>query len=74
MQGKPLGLVLVVAGILLLIYGVVGVERQTANIDLGGIKAVATERHSSPWATVAGIVALVAGAAVFVSSTKRPTS
>ena len=72
MQGKQLGIVLVVIGIVALIYGVVGVEHQTANIDIGGLKAVATERHTSPWATVLGIVSLVAGAAMLVSSSKRP--
>ena len=72
MQGRPLGLILAVVGVCLLIYGVIGVEHQTANIDIGGIKATATEHHSTPWATVLGIVALVAGAAVIVSSSKRP--
>ena len=68
MQGKQLGIVLVIVGILALIYGVVGVEHQTANIDIGGLKATATERHSTPWATVVGIVALVAGAALLIRS------
>ena len=68
MQGKQLGIVFVIVGILALIYGVVGVEHQTANIDIGGLKATATERHSTPWATVVGIVALVAGAALLIRS------
>jgi len=68
MQGKQLGIILVIVGILALIYGVVGVEHQTANIDIGGLKATATERHSTPWATVVGIVALVAGAALLIRS------
>ena len=72
MQSKQLGIILVVIGILLLIYGIVGIERQTANIDIGGIRATATERHTTPWATVVGIVSLVAGAAMLVSSRPRP--
>ena len=70
---KPLGLALVVFGIAAIVFGVVGYERQTANIDLGGIKATATEHRTTPWATVAGIVSLVAGAAVVVSSSQRQT-
>ncbi len=72
MQGKPLGIILVVLGIAALIYGIVGLDRQTAVIDVGGIKATATEHKTSPVATVIGIVALVGGAALIVSS-KRGT-
>jgi len=68
---KQLGLALVVLGIAALIVGVVGWERQTANIDLGGIKATATEHQTSPAATVIGIVALVGGAALLISSRPR---
>ena len=68
MQGKQLGIILVVLGILALIYGIVGLDRQTAVIDVGGIKATATEHKTSPVATVIGIVALVGGAAMLVSS------
>jgi uncharacterized membrane protein YidH (DUF202 family) len=66
MQSRQLGIVLVVIGIIAVIYGVVGFQRQTANIDLGGIKATATEHKTSPVATVVGIVALVAGAALLI--------
>jgi len=72
MQGKPLGIILVVLGIAALIYGIVGLDRQAAVIDVGGIKATATEHKTSPVATVIGIVALVGGAALIVSS-KRGT-
>ena len=68
MQGKPLGSVLVVIGIVALIYGVVGFDRQSTVLDVGGIKATATEHKTSPVATVVGIVALIGGAAMLVSS------
>lgn len=68
MQGKPLGIVLVVIGIVALIYGVVGFDRQSTVLDVGGIKATATEHKTSPVATVVGIVALIGGAAMLVSS------
>ncbi len=68
---KQLGIALIVLGIAALVVGVVGWERQTANIDLGGIKATATEHRTSPAATVIGIVALVGGAAMMVSSKRR---
>jgi len=63
---RQLGIVLVVAGIVALAYGVLGFNQQTTMIDLGGIKATATEHKTSPVATVAGIISLVAGAALLV--------
>ena len=68
MQGKPLGIVLVVIGIVALIYGIMGFDRQTTMLDVGGIKATATEHKTSPIATVVGIVALVGGAALLIRS------
>ena len=65
---KTPGIVLVVFGIVALIYGIVGFDRQTTMIDVGGIKATATEHKTSPVATVVGIVALVAGAALLIRS------
>jgi len=65
---KAPGIVLVVLGIVALFYGLVGFDRQTAVIDVGGIKATATEHKTSPVATVVGIAALVGGAALLVRS------
>jgi len=65
---KTPGIILVVFGIVALIYGIVGFDRQTTMIDMGGIKATATEHKTSPVATVVGIVALVGGAALLVRS------
>ncbi|TMQ53048.1 MAG: DUF3185 domain-containing protein [Candidatus Eisenbacteria bacterium] len=68
---KQLGILLVVLGIVALVYGVLGVDRQTAVIDVGGIKATATEHKTTPIATVLGIVSLVGGAALLVASKPR---
>ncbi|HYQ96022.1 MAG TPA: DUF3185 domain-containing protein [Candidatus Eisenbacteria bacterium] len=68
---KQLGLLLVVIGIAALVYGIVGFDRQTAVIDVGGIKATATEHRTSPIATVLGIVSLVGGAALLVMPKPR---
>lgn len=65
---RQIGIVLVVLGIVALAYGILGFNKQTTMIDLGGIKATATEHQTSPIATVVGIISLVAGAALLVSS------
>jgi uncharacterized membrane protein YidH (DUF202 family) len=65
---KSPGLILVIIGIVALAYGLIGFDRKSTLLDVGGIKATATEHSTSPVATVVGIVALVAGAAMLVSS------
>jgi uncharacterized membrane protein YidH (DUF202 family) len=68
MQGKQLGIVLVVIGIVLVVYGIGLFEHQTTMIDLGGIKATASEHKTTPVATVVGVVALIGGAAMLMGS------
>ena len=69
---KLLGLVLVVLGVVALIYGVFGYDRQTTMIDLGGIKATATEHKTNPFWAGVGVGALIGGAALLVASRRRP--
>ena len=71
MQGKQLGIILVILGIVALCYGIIGYNHRETVLDVGGIKATAQEHEKSPVATVVGIVALVAGAGILVSSSKR---
>jgi uncharacterized membrane protein YphA (DoxX/SURF4 family) len=68
---KQLGIALVVFGIIAMIAGVVGFERQTTAIDVGGFKATATERKTIPAATVAGVASLIGGVALLLGSKRR---
>jgi len=68
---KGLGIALVVFGAVALIYGVVGYDRQTTVIDVGGIKATATEHKTIPAAPIIGGVSLIAGVALLMSSKRR---
>ena len=67
---KPLALVLVVVGIVALIYGGIGYNRQKTIIDVGGIKATTTEHESIPIAPIVGGLALAGGIALLVSGKK----
>jgi hypothetical protein len=69
---QRLGIVLVVLGIVAIIYGVFGYERQTTILDVGGIKATATERKTVPIAPIIGGMALIGGVLLLVA-TKRGT-
>jgi len=58
---KPIGILLVVLGILALVYGGISYSRQKTVLDMGPIKATATEHHNIPLSPVAGGIAIVGG-------------
>jgi hypothetical protein len=58
---KPIGMALVVLGIAALLLGVLGYSRERTVLDMGGMKATATEHTSSPVAAIAGVVSLIGG-------------
>jgi hypothetical protein len=63
---KGLGFILVVLGILALVYGGISYNRQRTVLDVGPIKATATERHNIPLSPIVGGIALVAGLVLLV--------
>jgi hypothetical protein len=68
---KLLGIALVILGIVGLIYGGISYNKQTTILDVGGIKATATERKTIPIAPIAGGLALAGGVALLLVSKKR---
>ncbi|HEY3156701.1 MAG TPA: DUF3185 domain-containing protein [Candidatus Eisenbacteria bacterium] len=69
---KLLGIALVILGVVALIYGGIGYNSQTTVLDVGGIKATATEHKTIPIAPVVGVISLIGGVALLVVS-KRGT-
>jgi hypothetical protein len=63
---KTLGIALVMIGLVTLVIGGIGYSRQTTILDVGGIKATATEHRTIPLAPVAGAVVLLGGIALLV--------
>jgi hypothetical protein len=63
---KPLGVALVILGIIALIYGGIGYNRQRTVLDVGGIKATVTEHKTFPIAPVVGAIALLGGVSLLV--------
>jgi len=59
--------VLVALGVIALIYGGIGYNKNTTVLDLGGIKATATEHKTLPIAPVVGVALLIGGVALLVS-------
>jgi uncharacterized membrane protein YidH (DUF202 family) len=65
---RLLGIALVVLGIVALIYGGIGYNKQTTILDVGGIKATATEHKQLPIAPIVGVIAIIGGVALLMAS------
>ena len=70
---KLVGVGLVILGIVALVYGGIGYNRQTTILEVGGIKATATEHKTIPMLPVAGGIALVGGIVLLVVPRMRRT-
>ena len=63
---KILGFALIVLGVVALVYGGISYNKQTTILDMGGVKATATEHKTIPIAPVVGAIALVGGLALLM--------
>jgi hypothetical protein len=68
---KTTGIVLVALGIIALIYGGFSYNRDRTVLDVGPIKAVATEHHAFPISPIVGIIAIVGGLAMMIVPRRR---
>jgi hypothetical protein len=67
---KPLGLILVVLGVLALIYQGFTYTTHKKVLDVGPIQATKEEHHSVPLPPVLGALALIGGVVILVSDRK----
>ena len=63
---KIIGVALVILGIVGLVYGGIGYNREKTILEVGGIKATTTEHKTIPITPVAGAIALIGGIALLV--------
>ena len=68
---KPIGIALIVLGVVALVYGGIGYQREKTIIDMGPIKATTTEHHSIPVSPIAGTIALVGGILLVLTPSRR---
>lgn len=68
---RPMGFVLMVLGILALVYGGITYNRERTVIDLGPIKATATEQRNIPFSPIVGAVAIVGGLVMLMGARRR---
>jgi hypothetical protein len=68
---KVIGFLLIVIGIVALVYGGISYSRQRTVLDMGPIKATATEQHNIPLSPIVGGIAIVGGLALLVVPRRR---
>jgi hypothetical protein len=68
---RIVGCVLGVLGLLILLYGGITYDRKRTILDLGSIKATATEQHKMPISPILGGFALLGGVLLILAPRKR---
>lgn len=64
---KPIGLALVILGLVALVYAGIGYGRQRTVLDVGGVKATVTDHKDFPVVPIAGGLALLVGGALVMN-------
>jgi hypothetical protein len=65
---KIVGIALVILGIVALVAGGLGYDRQRTVLEVGGLKATATEHTTIPYSPIIGAIALVGGIVLLVGA------
>jgi hypothetical protein len=65
------GIALVILGSIALVAGGLGYDRQRTVLEVGGLKATATEHKTIPYSPIVGGIALLGGIVMLVG-VKRP--
>jgi uncharacterized membrane protein YidH (DUF202 family) len=68
---RILGIVLVVAGILALVYGGINYNKDKTVLQIGSMNVTATEHKSIPIPAVAGVAVLIGGVALLAVGRRR---
>jgi uncharacterized membrane protein YidH (DUF202 family) len=67
MSKKPVGIVLIIIGIIMIIYTGFNYVTTEKVVDLGPIKINAEKNHPVQWSPIVGVVLLVGGIVVMVT-------
>ncbi len=68
---KTLGIILIVAGILMMIFRGFNFTQEKKVVDLGPLEINRKENKSVSWPIYAGAVATIAGIAIIITAKKR---
>ena len=70
---KALGILLIVAGILMLIFKGFNFTREKKIVDIGPVEVNKQEQKTVAWPMYAGAIAVAAGAIVLIASRRQKT-
>ena len=68
---KTMGIVLVILGIVAVVYGGIGYNRNRTIFEVGGMKATATEHGTTAVPAVVGVISLIGGIVLLVVDKRR---
>jgi hypothetical protein len=70
------GFAFVVLGLVLLLAGGLGLgfDRQKTVLEVGGLKATATERTTIPYSPILGVISLIGGIVLLVGASRQGAS
>lgn len=68
---KPLGIILIVAGILMLIFTNISFTTEEKVVDLGPVEINKKEKKTVDWPSYAGGIAVVSGIVVLLTAKRR---
>jgi len=71
MSKKPIGIVLIIIGIIMIIYTGFNYVTTERVVDLGPIKINAEKNHPVQWSPIVGVVLLVGGIVVMVTGKNK---
>jgi hypothetical protein len=68
---RNIGIILLVVGVLALVYGGIGYNRDRTVLEVGSMNITATEHKNIPIPAIVGVVVLIGGAALLVSGRRK---
>jgi uncharacterized membrane protein YidH (DUF202 family) len=68
---KIIGVTLVILGVIALVYGGINYTGQKTVLEVGSLKATATEHKTFPVPPVLGVVAMIGGVGLIVAGRRR---
>jgi hypothetical protein len=68
---RTIGIVLLVVGVLALVYGGIGYNKDHTVLEVGSMHIQATEHKTIPIPAIVGVVVLIGGAALLVGDKRR---
>jgi len=71
MSKKPIGIVLIIIGVIMIIYTGFNYVTTERVVDLGPLKINAEKNHPVQWSPIVGVILLVGGIVVLVTSKNK---